>query len=99
MQRFLYILMTIILIILIVAIITKPSKDESYDKVKAALEAANHKVALFVSHSKQDSGKVFSSIAIRDRIFYREIYFLELGKNRKVAIAAFTKIFLLNPEK
>ena len=102
MQRFLYILMTLILIAALVAIFTKPSYDESYNKVKTALEAAHHKVGLFLSHekdSKDTASKVYSALSVRDRIFYREIYYFEFGKNKKVAIAAFRKIYLLDPEK
>jgi len=97
MKRFLSALLIIVPIVLLIAIVTKPGYDKSYNTVKEALEATNHKVALFLSHKKDTKGQVFSSITVKDRIFYREIYFAEFGKTRKVAIAAFTKIFLLEP--
>lgn len=78
---------------------TKPSDETCYNEVKAALEKANHKVALYISHEKGKEGKSVSSITIKDKILYKDIYFWELGKTKKVARAAFTKIFLIENPK
>lgn len=78
---------------------TKPSNKICYDKVKAALEAAHHQVAIYISHDKDSDQKVISSISIKDRILYKEIYFYELGSTKKVAVGAFTKIFLISHPK
>jgi hypothetical protein len=98
MKSFLKILIIIVTIAAAIAILTKPTSKDCYDTVKEALESANHQVAIYVSHDKESEGKPVSSITIKDRIFYKDIYFFELGATKKVARGAFTKIFLIpNP--
>ena len=99
MNSFLKILIIVVAVLLATAILTKPSNKTCYDKVKAALEAAHHQVAMYLSHDKNSDKKVVSSITIKDRILYKEIYFYELGSNKKVAIGALTKIFLISNPK
>jgi len=99
MKSFFKILIIIVTIAAIVAILTKPTSKACYDKVKTALENANHQVAIYISHEKGSEGKPVSSITIKDRILYKDIYFYELGANKKVARGAFTKIFLISNPK
>jgi len=100
MLSFLKVLIIVVTIEIGVAILTKPSDKTCYDKVKVALEAANHQVALYLSHNQKSGQKVISAISVKDKFLYKEIYFYELGATRKVAIGAFTRIFLIsNPKK
>jgi hypothetical protein len=99
MNSFLKILIIVVTIAAVIAILTKPTSKDCYDKVKEALETANHQVAIYISHDKESEGKPVSSITIKDRIFYKDIYFFELGSTKKVARGAFTKVFLIaNPK-
>ena len=99
MSSFLKILIIVITILAVAAILTKPSDDTCYTKVKEALENAHHQVAIYIEHKKNSDEKVISSITIKDRILYKEIYFFEVGSNKKVAIGALTKIFLISHPK
>jgi hypothetical protein len=99
MNSFLKVLIIVITILAIAAILTKPSDEICYNKVKEALEAAHHQVAIFIEHDKNNDKKVASSITIKDRVLYKEIYFYELGSNKKVAIGALTRIFLISHPK
>jgi hypothetical protein len=99
MKSFSKILIIIVTIAAIIAILTKPTSKDCYDKVKEALESANHQVAIYISHEKGSEGTPVSSITIKDRIFYKDIYFFELGANKKVARGAFTKVFLITNPK
>ncbi|MBS1608651.1 MAG: hypothetical protein JSS70_07815 [Bacteroidetes bacterium] len=92
-------LIIVVTIVAVIAILTKPNSQTCYDKVNEALEKANHHIALYISHEKGNEGKMLSSITIKDRIFYKDIYFFELGVNKKVARGAFTKIFLIDNPK
>ena len=99
MNSFLKVLIIVVTILVVAAILTKPSNKTCYDKVKTALEAAHHPVAMYLSHEKNRDSKVVSSITIKDRFLYKEIYFYELGANKKVAIGAVTRIFLISDPK
>ena len=99
MLSFLKVFIIVVTILLAAAILTKPSDKNCYDKVKAALEAANHPVALYLSHNKNSNQKVISSLTIKDKFLYKEIYFYELGATKKVAIGALTRIFLISHPK
>src|SRR5690348_16866858 len=99
MSSFFKILIIVITILAVAAILTKPSDETCYIKVKEALENAHHQVAIYIEHEKSSDKKVVSSITIKDRILYKEIYFFELGSTKKVAIGALTKIFLISHPK
>ena len=99
MNSFFKVLIIVVTILAAAAILTKPSDQACYEKVKTALETANHQVAIYISHDKDSDKKVVSSITIKDRIVYKEIYFYEVGSNKKVAIGALTRIFLISHPK
>lgn len=95
MMSFIKGLIIFLTIVAVIAILTKPSSETCYKEVKEALEKTSHKVAVYISHEKGQEGKPITSITIKDRILYKDIYFFELGSNKKVARGAFTKVFLI----
>jgi hypothetical protein len=99
MKSFFKILIIVVTILCAVGILTKPSDKKCYDTVKEKLEAAHHKVAIYLSHDKPDDKKVVSSITIKDRVLYKDIYFFELGANKKVAVGAINRIYLIAEPK
>jgi hypothetical protein len=98
-RKFFTIVWIAILITLIVAIFTKPSYDETFFKVSNVLNARGYRAGLFFNYDKyghRSSPDLKSTVVIKDRLFYRDVYFPVNGETKKVAVAAFTKLFLVN---
>ncbi|MGC4036304.1 MAG: hypothetical protein QM764_10095 [Chitinophagaceae bacterium] len=97
-MKFLKVLIIVVTVIAIIAILTKPSSQKCYTEVETALKATQHQISLYIEHDKDGNKKPMSSITVKDKFFYKEVYFFELGKNTKVAYGAFMKVFLItNP--
>jgi hypothetical protein len=99
MKKIINIIWIILLIILTVAFFTKPSYQESMLKISHELNSRGYQAGLYYNYDKighHTSENLNSTVVIKDRLFYRDIYFPINGKVRKVAIAAFTKLFLVN---
>lgn len=89
----------ILLGILTVAFFTKPSYNDTFFRISHELNSRGYQAGLYYNYDKinhHTSDKLNSTIEIRDRLFYRDVYFPINGKVRKVAIAAFTRLFLIN---
>ena len=88
-----------LLIILVIAIFTKPSYDETVFKISHELNSRGYQAGIYYKYDKvghRVSNTPNSIIVIKDRLFYRDIYFPINGKVRRIAIAAFTRLFLID---
>ena len=97
MKKFLNIFSIVALVILAVAFFTKPSYSDSLLRISHELDAHGYQAGFYFTHRGINNPvAVHSTIEIKDRIFYREIYCPINGKTKKIAIAAFTRLFLIN---
>ncbi|MES1217641.1 MAG: hypothetical protein ABUT20_19185 [Bacteroidota bacterium] len=99
MKKTLMISWILILIILTVAVFTKPSYDDTFFRISKELNSRGYQAGLFYNYDKvghTTSKNPSSTIVIKDRLFYRDIYFPINGKVQRIAIAAFTRLFLIN---
>ncbi|MCW3117713.1 MAG: hypothetical protein JWM28_1795, partial [Chitinophagaceae bacterium] len=93
MKKFINITWIILLIVLTVAVFTKPGYDECISRMNTDLTAEGYFAGWYISHDKKDSGTVHTPLTIKDRIFYREIFFHFDGEDKKIAIAAFSHFY------
>lgn len=93
MKKFGQILLILVLIILIIAYFTKPGQEECMSRMSHDLTEQGYNVGLYISHSKGDSGTVHTPLTIKDRIFYRDVFYHFEGQNKKIAVAAFSHFF------
>jgi len=99
MKRAITITWITLLIVLIVAIFTKPSYEQTFFKISHELNSRGYQSGLYYKYDKMGhhtSDKPFSTVVIKDRLFYRDIYFPINGKVQRIAIAAFTRLFLID---
>lgn len=99
MRKVLTITWVVLLVILTVAVFTKPSYEQTYFKISHELNSRGYQAGLYFNYDKvghRSSSNPNSTIVIKDRLFYRDVYFPIKGKVQRVAIAAFTKLFLVD---
>jgi len=99
MKKALNITWIILLIVLVVAIFTKPSYQETFFKISYELNTRGYQSGLYFKYDElghRTSDKVNSTVVIKDRLFYRDVYFPINGKVQRIAIAAFSRLFLIN---
>ena len=99
MKRAINITWIILLIVLVAAIFTKPSYEETFFKISHELNSRGYQSGIYFKYDKvgrRTSNTLYSTVVIKDRVFYRDIYFPINGKVQRIAIAAFTKLFLID---
>ena len=86
-----------LIILMVVAFFTKPSYDYCLLRISHELNIRGFQAGLVVHRdSTQKVSSVTSPVTIKDRVFYRDIYFPINGKQWKIAVAAFNKLYLVN---
>ena len=99
MKKIFTILWFVLLVILTVAVFTKPSYDQTFFKISHELNSRGYQAGLFFNYDKlghRSSPNPNSTIVIKDRLFYRDVYFPINGKVQRIAVAAFTRLFLID---
>ena len=99
MKRALNITWIILLIVLTVAIFTKPSHQETFFKITRELNSRGYQSGLYFKYDRlghRSSDTANSTVVIKDRLFYRDVYFPIKGKVQRIAIAAFSRLFLID---
>src|SRR6476660_7501504 len=98
MKKTFLIFWAVVLIVATVAIFTKPSYKESFSKISYELNSRGYMAGAYYKYDSVNhhSPDLKTPVVIKDRLFYRDIYFPINGKTRRVAIAAFTRIFLID---
>jgi hypothetical protein len=97
MKKLINTVLVVLLIVFVIAYFTKPSASTCTSKVTQELEKRGYKVAIHILRDKNDHVTgVSNDLTIKDRMLYRDIYYPYEGDERKIAIGAFGKIFLVN---
>lgn len=99
MKKALLVIWVVLLVAATVAIFTKPSYNESFLKISYELNSRGYLAGVYYKYDSINhhaSSNLQTPVIIKDRLFYRDIYFPINGKTRRIAIAAFTKIFLID---
>ena len=99
MKRAINITWIILLIVLAVAIFTKPSHEETFFKISKELNSRGYQSGLYYKYDNvghHTSNTPYSTVVIKDRLFYRDIYFPIKGKVQRIGIAAFSRLYLID---
>ncbi|HEU4574143.1 MAG TPA: hypothetical protein VFS36_04010 [Chitinophagaceae bacterium] len=91
---------TVILFVILgsIAYFTKPSYQKCSITISEELNAKGHHAGIFLVKDKETNQyrQMVVNVTIKDRLFYRDIYYMVNGENQKIAVAAFGKVFLVN---
>lgn len=99
MRKAFMIVWIIVLVIAAIAVFTKPSYQQTFYKISHELNSRGYLAGAYYKYDSinhHTDARAQTPVVIKDRLFYRDIFFPINGKVQRIAIAAFGRLFLID---
>ncbi|HVZ57573.1 MAG TPA: hypothetical protein VG870_12990 [Chitinophagaceae bacterium] len=97
MKRALNISFIILFFLGVIAYLSKPSDTKCRTRITEELTKRGYLVSIYIQRDNNNQIKgLVDDLTIKDRLVYKDIYYYFQGEEKKIAVAAIGRIFLIN---